>query len=114
MPLAPLDILRGDEIAFLAKSVQEMERNLPTDKLTDLPNRNALLAHIMYRERCVILQIPLKFCLLFIDLGRFKVVNDELGHDTGDQVAIEAARCLHAGLQGDDEVARFGGDEFVT
>ena len=68
----------------------------------------------MYRERCVILQITLKFCLLFIDLGRFKVVNDELGHDTGDQLAIEAARCLHAVLQGDDEVDRFGGDEFVT
>jgi diguanylate cyclase (GGDEF)-like protein len=113
-PLEPLNIQRGDEIGQLAKSFQEMERNLRTDKLTGVLNRESLIAQIEFRRRNGTGKEPLRFTLLFVDLDRFKQVNDEHGHDAGDKVLIEITRRLKAALRGYDDVARFGGDEFVV
>ncbi|TFW05397.1 sensor domain-containing diguanylate cyclase [Oxalobacteraceae bacterium OM1] len=113
-PLEPLEINRRDEIGKLAKSFEEMERNLRTDKLTGALNRESLIAQIEFRRRTSSEMLPLKFSLLFIDLDLFKEINDQHGHDAGDRALIEIVRRLKGALRADDEVARFGGDEFVV
>jgi diguanylate cyclase (GGDEF)-like protein len=113
-PLEPLNIQRADEIGQLAKSFQEMERNLRTDRLTGVLNRDSLMAQIEFRIRTGSDVLPLKFVLLFIDLDGFKQINDIHGHDAGDRVLTETAQRLKSALRGDDAVARFGGDEFMV
>ena len=113
-PFQPLGIDRRDEIGQLAQSFQEMERDLRTDKLTDVLNRESLIAQVEFRLRNVTDVIPLRFGLLFIDLDGFKLINDRYGHAAGDRVLIEVAARLKTTLRTDDKVARFGGDEFVV
>ncbi|WP_338720258.1 diguanylate cyclase [Herbaspirillum sp. DW155] len=113
-PFPALNIDRNDEIGQLAQSFVEMERNLRTDRLTNVLNRDSLIAQIDFRRRNSSQANPLQFALLFIDLDRFKAVNDEYGHDEGDKVLIAIAERLQHSLRHDDSVARFGGDEFVV
>lgn len=113
-PFPALNIDRNDEIGQLAQSFVEMERNLRTDRLTNVLNRDSLIAQIDFRRRNSSQAVPLHFALLFIDLDRFKAVNDEYGHDEGDKVLIAIAERLQHSLRHDDSVARFGGDEFVV
>jgi len=82
------------------------------DTLTDLPNRalladrlGFLLEHAKRAHETV--------ALLFIDLDRFKFINDSLGHQTGDQLLVELARRLQLAVRHQDTVARMGGDEFA-
>lgn len=114
LPMGELNITRGDEIGLLAMSFQNMERNLRTDKLTGALNRDALISHIEFRRRDTSRATALKFSLLFLDLDLFKPINDQYGHDTGDTVLIETAYRLKHSIRETDEVARFGGDEFVV
>lgn len=83
------------------------------DPLTGLPNRTLLVDRIeqaMARERRTPGTPPV---LMLLDLDGFKLVNDGLGHQAGDEVLVELARRLEGVLRGDDTVARLGGDEFV-
>ncbi|WP_011297804.1 bifunctional diguanylate cyclase/phosphodiesterase [Cupriavidus necator] len=83
------------------------------DALTDLPNRRLFFERLEQEiERSRGTQDVL--ALLFIDLDRFKEVNDTLGHDQGDLLLLEAARRIAASVRASDTVARLAGDEFTV
>ena len=92
---------------------QQLSQLAYHDGLTGLPNRLRLEDHL---QQAIALagrrHEPL--ALLFIDLDRFKPINDQHGHAVGDQVLCEVARRLQASLRAADLVARLGGDEFVV
>jgi diguanylate cyclase (GGDEF)-like protein/PAS domain S-box-containing protein len=83
------------------------------DALTSLPNRNMLQEQL---KACMALaerqHHPL--ALMFLDIDRFKKINDGLGHQAGDQVLVEVAKRLRGAMRNSDIVARLGGDEFVV
>jgi diguanylate cyclase (GGDEF)-like protein/PAS domain S-box-containing protein len=101
------------DITQKKESEQRLEHLAHHDPLTDLPNRS------LFRDR---LQQAMRkgrrdshsLALLFIDLDRFKGVNDTLGHVSGDQLLIEAARRITTCVRNSDTVARLGGDEFTV
>ncbi len=96
------------------KSAEKELRYLANyDYLTDLPNRSLLLERIKHAMESSQRQNK-SIALFFIDLDRFKQVNDSLGHDCGDLLLIEVTRRLSELLRVDDTVARIGGDEFVV
>lgn len=111
----PVNIDRDDELGDLAKSFSTMQNRLLTDRLTGLANREALLRRveekIMQRRRT---DDARSFALLFIDLDRFKLVNDTYGHDAGDQVLRSVGERMRAVLRASDLTARYAGDEFVV
>ena len=83
------------------------------DALTELPNRSLLLEHLEFalarRARH-----PASLAVIYVDLDRFKTVNDNLGHDSGDRLLVAVARRLQLALRPTDSVARLGGDEFAA
>ncbi len=90
----------------------QLERQAFYDELTGLANRNMLKEHlktaISYAKRH-----HRTAAILFLDLDRFKNINDTLGHSTGDSLLQEIARRLRELLRDCDEIARMGGDEFI-
>ncbi|PCJ45998.1 MAG: hypothetical protein COA74_14675 [Gammaproteobacteria bacterium] len=83
------------------------------DQLTNLPNRNLFMDRLhqslqrVQREGTVL-------ALLFIDLDRFKNINDSLGHSAGDKLLIEVSKIMKNTVRDSDTIARFGGDEFAV
>jgi len=92
--------------------LHDLEHQALHDPLTRLPNRSLL----MDRTRQALARLhrsPGVVALLFIDLDRFKAVNDNLGHEVGDKLLISVAHRLEELMRDSDTVARLGGDEFV-
>ncbi|XXG31145.1 MAG: diguanylate cyclase [Ferrovum myxofaciens] len=82
------------------------------DPLTGLPNRR-LLHDRLQQAMTSSVRSQCKGALLFLDLDNFKVLNDTRGHDIGDLLLIEVAKCLRDCVRSGDTVARIGGDEFI-
>ncbi|WP_299975224.1 EAL domain-containing protein [uncultured Pseudoteredinibacter sp.] len=91
----------------------ELKRMATFDDLTGLPNRNLFNEELKRTIASARRRSNATFCLLFIDLDRFKFINDSLGHDVGDELLIEMAKRLKASVREEDLIARLGGDEFV-
>jgi histidinol-phosphatase (PHP family) len=91
----------------------ELERRANYDKLTGLPNRRLFFERL---ERMILEseRDKTKFALLFIDLDGFKMINDNYGHETGDEVLITLGKRLLMSVRKSDVVARMGGDEFTV
>ena len=83
------------------------------DTLTDLPNRVQFMNHLRQAIERAEGNSYAKFAVLFLDLDRFKVINDSLGHAVGDKLLIAIAERLTACVRPGDVVARLGGDEFT-
>ena len=97
----------------LRKANEELIRYQAThDALTDLPNRSVFDAEL---EDCleVAARTGERLAVLFLDLDRFKMVNDTLGHSVGDALLVELGKRLRSCLRETDIVARMGGDEFI-
>jgi diguanylate cyclase (GGDEF)-like protein/PAS domain S-box-containing protein len=91
---------------------QELAHRALHDPMTGLPNRALFmdrLHHALVRMR----RHASEVAVLFVDLDRFKLVNDGMGHGVGDAVLLDAARRLSEAARAEDTVARFGGDEFT-
>jgi diguanylate cyclase (GGDEF)-like protein len=83
------------------------------DSLTGLPNRSLFTEHLRLALGRAHQNEEYRFCVLFLDLDRFKNINDSLGHPCGNELLILVARRLETCIRQTDVVARFGGDEFA-
>lgn len=101
------------DISERKKSRERIDFLAHHDSLTELPNR-ALLNDRLEMAINTAKRRGEKVGLLFIDLDRFKNINDSLGHTAGDQILRQTAARLSAAIRVDDTVARLGGDEFVV
>jgi diguanylate cyclase (GGDEF)-like protein len=109
-----LAALRADTIAEAAReNLDQLAQSAQRDPLTGLPNR-ALMLDRMQATIARAGRRDLSFGVLFIDLDRFKLVNDSHGHAAGDEVLRQVARRLEAAVRETDTVSRHSGDEFVV
>ncbi|HEX2272776.1 MAG TPA: EAL domain-containing protein [Acidimicrobiales bacterium] len=101
------------DITERKRAEEEIAFQATHDALTRLPNRVMFmerLSHALARRR----RNPSGLAVLFLDLDRFKWLNDSLGHAAGDEVLVTVATRLRQALRPEDTLARFGGDEFVV
>jgi diguanylate cyclase (GGDEF)-like protein/PAS domain S-box-containing protein len=101
------------EVTERIKVQEQLRYEAVHDALTQLPNRNLLMERLALAIGRSQRSADYQFAVLFIDLDRFKVINDSLGHLAGDQLLISVAQRLQANLRTTDLAARLGGDEFV-
>ena len=102
---------QAEEINRFPKRLEQLTQQAFRDSLTALPNRALFmdrLSHGLTRAK----RRHEHLAVLFLDLDRFKVINDTLGHAVGDQVLVEVSSRLSGAVRPGDTVARLGGDEF--
>jgi len=97
----------------LIKAQSQLRHLATRDPLTDQLNRT-LIADRLSQAILVARRANKKVAVLFIDMDRFKNINDSLGHDVGDVLLIEVAARLAQVLRGNDSIGRLGGDEFLV
>jgi len=103
----------AEDVTARMDAEEQLRQAAVHDALTGLPNRNSLAARLEH----AIVRVNRsgdRIALLFIDLDRFKKVNDTLGHAAGDEVLRQSAARIRACVRDGDSLARLGGDEFVV
>jgi len=107
--------LAGSQTEITKRKIAEdqLKHDALHDSLTGLPNWNLLLDRMMHAINRKKHQSTYVCSTLFLDIDRFKIINDSLGHETGNELLIEYAKVLQSCLSPEDTVARLGGDEFA-
>jgi diguanylate cyclase (GGDEF)-like protein/PAS domain S-box-containing protein len=110
----------SDEIIALVRDItsrkwaeSQLRQNALYDALTGLPNRALFMERLKYALELALQQENYLFAVLFIDLDRFKVINDSLGHLKGDKFLLAVANRIKVCVRSQDTAARVGGDEFT-
>jgi len=98
--------------ALIQKQANSLYYLAHYDMLTDLANR-VLLTDRLQQGIKKAKRYKTQLALLFIDINKFKIINDSLGHYIGDKTLIEIAKRLKKTVREEDTIARFGGDEFI-
>lgn len=106
-------IFQIQDITDRKRAEEQLLHDAMHDGLTGLPNRALFLDRLKLAIARAKRRDDYHFAVLFLDLDRFKTINDSLGHMIGDQLLIEIARRLETYLRDGDTVARLGGDEFT-
>ena len=107
------DISVVEDISARKEAEERIQYLATHDDMTGLPNR-AMFSQLLSHEVKSAHRYEHKFAVLFIDLDRFKLINDSLGHAAGDSLLKEMSSRLRGCLRASDVVARMGGDEFVV
>ncbi|MCW8915483.1 MAG: EAL domain-containing protein [Magnetovibrio sp.] len=102
-----------EDISLRKEQEERILHQAQYDSLTDLPNRLLAIDRLDHATKLAKRE-DTKVALMYIDLDDFKKVNDNLGHDVGDALLVEAAKRLASAVRGGDTVARQGGDEFLV
>jgi diguanylate cyclase (GGDEF)-like protein/PAS domain S-box-containing protein len=110
-PTVPGLVVSGQDISELHAARERLAHAAEHDELTGLPNRTLLTRQLAARLGE---QGPRTTAVAFLDLDRFKIMNDLFGHDVGDEILVTVARRLRSTVRATDIVARYGGDEFVV
>lgn len=110
-----VQLLRGvmTDITKYKHAEEQLQHDAFHDVLTGLPNRALFMHRLGQVVELAKRSQDYLFAVLFLDLDRFKVINDSLGHKVGDKLLIEISRRLEMCIRSCDTVARYGGDEFV-
>ncbi len=101
------------DITTSRQAIEQLRHDALHDKLTDLPNRAYFLEELRKTWETARSNKEYKFAVIYLDLDRFKYINDSLGHQAGDQLLLEFARRLQTCLSHKHLLARLGGDEFT-
>lgn len=106
-----LAITHIEDITEQRRAAERLSHQATHDALTGLPNRASILARL---DELLPTAGVDEVAVLFIDLDNFKIVNDSLGHQVGDELLIQVAERFRSTMRVGDQLARFGGDEFVV
>lgn len=106
-------ILLGSSVNERQRTQKQLHYEATHDRLTGLHNRAWFVTQLEQALEKAKHEPDYQFAVLFLDLNRFKIINDTLGHSIGDQLLVAIADRLQSCLRSEDQAARFGGDEFM-
>ncbi|MDH3882942.1 MAG: bifunctional diguanylate cyclase/phosphodiesterase, partial [Desulfobacterales bacterium] len=113
IPGADKSVVSLADITELKEAERQIYRQAFHDTLTNLPNRALFMEHLNMAVKRARRRDDYHFAVLYLDIDRFKLVNDSLGHSVGDSLLSAFAKRIQDSLRDLDTLGRFGGDEFV-